>query len=92
MRVFAVLLDAPSTAGFEDLKARYGEDFHAHSPTVGYVYDPNGITAEIAKRVGIKDEARRTTGVVFALNGWYAGYTAPELWEWFEQCERKKTE
>ena len=89
MEVFAVLLDAPLTEGFEDLKARYGEDFHVHSPTVGYVYDPNGLTSEIAKRVGIKGEAQRVTGVVFALKCWYSGYTAPELWKWLEQCEQK---
>ena len=47
------------------------------------------LTQEVAVRAGIKGEDRieDASGVVFRLNGAYAGFAARSLWEWLGQAE-----
>ena len=88
MRIFAVLLDTPSIEAFDKLEARYEHDFHRHSPTVGFVHDEDGLTADIAETAGIKGAGRNAMGIVLGIRPFYAGFTKQELWKWLEECEK----
>lgn len=50
---------------------------------VGNVYD---VSENVAVAAGIKGEQRRTSGVVFRLNGSYSGFTKRTLWEWLNDA------
>lgn len=54
-----------------------------------YLVQTKELTQEVAIRAGIKGEDRveDTFGVVFRLNGAYAGFAARSLWEWLGQAE-----
>lgn len=90
MRMFAVILNEANP----EIAERIAESYPTHyrfSDTVFLVSD-DALAETVSVNVGIKgddrvDEAR---GVVFRLNGAYAGYTKRALWEWLSEAEGRE--
>ncbi len=86
-RVYAVLLEEPSSESFERLRKTYADNFYEMTPTSGFVRT-DALTRTIAEKAGIKDEQEQiASGVVFRLNKAYSGFADRALWEWLRQAE-----
>ena len=87
MAIFAIALNNPADEVFRDrIELLYPSKKYEFSPTLFFVQDDN-IPDVIARRLGIKvenDTDRIASGVVFRLEGSYAGYTSRALWDWLD--------
>ena len=95
-QVFAVVLDSANDAVAEKIRGRYkGGDHYEHTPTLHLLaVDANTLTRTVAEAIGIREGEGENkpigTGVVFKLNGAYAGFTQPTLWEWLSNAAAKE--
>ena len=85
MRVFAVLLDQPSQDAVQRLNDAYPENTYQVTDT-SLLVRTSDLAEDIAVSAGIKGD-RIAPGVVFKLNGSYAGYSSRALWEWLGEVE-----
>ncbi len=81
-KMYAIVLDAPEPEVEARLKQHYGNVFKHTDTFLLVVGNVNDVSEDIAVAAGIKGERRRTSGVVFRLNGGYSGFTKRTLWEW----------
>ena len=86
MKVFAVLLDEPNPVAIQRLTEAYpGNTYEVSNTSV--LVRAEGLAEAVAKAAGIKGDDRTVTGVVFALNRAYAGYSSRALWAWLAEAE-----
>ena len=88
MAIHMVLLTEPNADVAARIKEQYVDCCHEVTDT-SYLVQTKELTREVAVRAGIKGEGRieDASGVVFRLNGAYAGFAARSLWEWLGQAE-----
>ena len=88
-RVFVVLLTYES-GGREEIAGRVAEAYpNAHRAGDNiFLVASSDLADMVAQRAGLKgdDRVKSAEGVVFKLNGAYAGYTQPVLWEWLSEA------
>ena len=87
MRLFAIVLDS-ANATVEDRVEREFPGCYSINKTA-FLVSSDGLAETIAATVGIKgdDRVEDASGVVFRLNGTFAGYSSRALWDWLEQAE-----
>ena len=85
MRVFAVIFTEPSPKGIERLQTLFPSAYEL-LPSMVFIVKSSSVSGpdDLAKSIGIKGDARDSTGVVFRLGTGYAGYTKKTLWEWLD--------
>ena len=81
--VFAVVLNEPNADASRRLQEAYA-DMLTLNNTVTLVR-ADTLSEEIAVTAGIKGERQCADGVVFKLTCFWAGYTAPAVWDWLDQ-------
>ena len=88
--LFLVVLDYEDKSVSERIEQTYPLN-HYKINSITYVISSNEISDKIAHNIGLKGDNRIETssGVVFRLNGAYAGYSYKPLWEWLEQNSQK---
>ena len=86
MDIFAVVFDSSQPEDtYTQLKESYSDHFELSDGL--FLIPSDEIAERVAVQVGIKGEGRSADGVVFKLNGSYAGYTTRSLWEWLTKVE-----
>ena len=90
MRMFAVILNEANQKAAERIAKSYPTHYR-FSDTVFLVSD-DALAETVSVNVGIKGDDRidEAGGVVFHLNGTYAGYTKRVLWEWLSEAEGRE--
>ena len=90
MRMFAVILNEANQKAAERIAKSYPTHYR-FSDTVFLVSD-DALAETVSASVGIKGDDRidEAGGVVFRLNGAYAGYTKRVLWEWLSEAEGRE--
>ena len=89
MSVFVVMLPERNNRVLNRLGDKYPNFHEIDSRT--YVLDSSDVSGKVADNLGLRGEKRvsRDGGVVFKLDGSYAGRWHPELWEWLKDNEDK---
>lgn len=83
--IFAIILNTPNSEKIEKgIKETY-PDYYQISDNCFLVSSPQ-IADEVANTIKLKgpDRIEETSGVVFKLNGSYAGYSYQSLWDWMD--------
>lgn len=90
MCMFAVILNEANQKAAERIAESYPA-YYRFSDTVFLVSD-DALAETVSASVGIKGDDRidEAGGVVFRLNGAYAGYTKRVLWEWLSEAEGRE--
>ena len=90
MCMFAVILNEANQKAAERIAESYPA-YYRFSDTVFLVSD-DALAETVSASVGIKGDDRidEAGGVVFHLNGAYAGYTKRVLWEWLSEAEGRE--
>ena len=86
-KMFAVALDSGDRNVEAQLKSSYDKVLAYTNSLFLVAGDDNTLTEDVAVAAGIKGDARQRNGVVFRLNGTYAGYTKRTLWEWLQDVQ-----
>ena len=86
MSVFLVALQKENEEVSAKIKELYPNSYTI-SNTLFLVSD-NTITRDLANWVGVRDN-HKENGVVFKLEGSYAGRFTPHLWEWLKKEEEQ---
>ena len=92
-RVCIVLMSDPNEEALRRSRTRLWDaypDAHAVSETT-YLVDGDGAEPqEIAKTLGftVRTKAEPTSGVVFGIGPFYAGFTNPETWKWLARLDQ----
>lgn len=81
-KMYAIVLDAPEPEVEARLRQHYGNVFKHTDTFLIVVGNVDDVSESVAVAAGIKGQHRRTSGVVFRLNGSYSGFTKRTLWEW----------
>ena len=79
---FAVVFSESATDAVRQRLRRVYPSAYEMVPGIVYLVRDNVLSAEVARKVGIKSDPRVAEGAVFKLNHAYAGYTDRTLWEW----------
>ena len=89
MSVFAVVLVEPNDTVMGRLVEAYPEPDHVVLTPTFAVVSADGISSDVAKKVGITGDNRvhDASGAVFQLTSSYAGHTRRALWEWLNKHE-----
>jgi len=84
MRPYAVILRQPNRAVEERIQDAFPKHRFELSSTVHFVAAEGAITADIARKVGLKggDRITNASGLVLRVTA-YSGWTDSALWEWF---------
>ena len=82
MSVHAIVLTEANARVEERIIEKYPQHFKLNDTF--FLVRSDGISEDVAINTGIKgdDRVEEATGVVFRLNGAYAGYASNSLWEW----------
>ncbi len=90
MAVFAIALNMENDEIHRRIEDSYPRN-HQFSSTLFLVQDDT-IPETVARNVGIKGDNRITDtgGVVFRLEGSYAGFTSRALWDWLRLVEEQE--
>ena len=82
MIIYAIVLTEASAEVDDRIKNEYPKRYKLNDTF--YLVRSENISEEVAVNVGIKgdDRVEDVTGVVFRLNGAYAGYAPTSLWDW----------
>lgn len=95
MPLFSILLISPSEEVRKDLSKNildhYKEEALKVNETSYIVSTKETVARNIAEAVGIYNTPQRedTLGLVFRLNGSYAGYGPGTIWDWIENQTKK---
>lgn len=92
MSTFAVILNEPNDEVVARLKEAYPEPDHIElGPTV-YLVAGDLLIEDMTARLGFKgeDAIDGAVGVVFRLNGSYAGRNYRSLWDWLTRAEASR--
>lgn len=84
MAVFAVILQEEDELLASRIVDKF-DDCHEISPTV-FIVSSGKLSDEVAILAGIKGQERvsDTGGVVLKLEGSFAGFASPSIWEWIK--------
>ena len=82
MIIYAIVLTEANAEVDERIEIKYPRRYKLNDTF--YLVRSDSISEEVAINVGIKGDGRvqDVTGVVFKLNGSYAGYANTSLWDW----------
>ena len=82
-----MVLDHANEATAERIHENFPGSYQ-HSETLFLIAD-EGVTASVAKVIGLDGSNPAITGAIFKLNSSYAGFTQRSLWEWLATAEEK---
>ena len=90
MSMFAIILRETNDEVTKRIREKYPTAYEMTETC--FLVQSNFIAENVAVSVGIKGEDRieEASGVVFRLNGSYAGFTARSLWDWLEQAGERE--
>lgn len=82
MSIHAIVLSEANAEVSTRIEARYPQHYALNNTF--FLVRSDKITEKVAIDVGIKGDERieDALGVVFKLNGTYAGYASRALWDW----------
>lgn len=82
MSIHAIVLSEANAEVSERIAVQYPQHYALNNTF--FLVRSDKITEKVAIDVGIKGDARieDALGVVFKLNGTYAGYASRALWDW----------
>lgn len=89
MSMFAIILRETNDEVAKRVREKYPTAYEMTETC--FLVQSDFIAENVAVSVGIKGEDRigEASGVVFRLNGHYAGFTSRSLWDWLSQAEEQ---
>ncbi|MCY4152101.1 MAG: hypothetical protein OXE94_07700 [Aestuariivita sp.] len=87
--LFVICFESGADEGKKSLEKNNFRFFPLIEETT-YLVAGFGTAENIMHKANIK-KGSNTSGAVFKLNGSYAGYASPELWQWLNQNDGTKS-
>ncbi len=90
MAIFLIVLDEDNEEFEARVKTLYPPPQSHKISDLTYFVQSNETSNAIAEKLGLRETVGLiVTGVVYRLNGAYAGYTFKSTWDWLEQAEAR---
>lgn len=83
LRPYLVILDEPSLEFGEQIENFYPRNYEMKAAEI-FLIKTGDLTSEVKEKLGIGGKEGQQAGVVFRLNGSYAGFFRTSLWGWLD--------